>query len=159
MGARARDVMQGPVVSVSPETSLADVVRLFAEEQIHGAPVISDDGEVVGVISMSDLIGAAMNDAESGGLASDYLRELVEFSAPDWASGESADFQDRLRQTTAAEVMTSGAATVPASAPVGEVAALMYQSRIHRVWVVERGGLVGVISTFDLLPLVAKANL
>jgi signal-transduction protein with cAMP-binding, CBS, and nucleotidyltransferase domain len=35
----------------------------------------------------------------------------------------------------------------------------MHRDRIHRVWVTERGALVGVVSTFDLLPLLAKATL
>src|SRR5690606_8546126 len=34
---RARDVMQKNVISVTPETSVADVARLFVEEGIHGA--------------------------------------------------------------------------------------------------------------------------
>jgi CBS domain-containing protein len=54
--------------------------------------------------------------------------------------------------------MTPGGACVPTSAPVSEVAALMHERRIHRVWVTERGVLAGVISSFDLLPLLAKSN-
>ena len=155
----ARDVMQSPVISVSPETPLADVHRLFADEEIHGAPVITDDGRVVGVITSTDLVNAALEESESGAFGSDYLRELVEFSGPDWSRGAPADFQDRLAQVTVADVMTPTAATVSATLPVADVAARMHRDRIHRVWVTERGGLVGVISTFDLLPLVAKAGL
>lgn len=154
----ARDVMQSPVISVSPETSLSDVHRLFAEEEIHGAPVIGDEGVMIGVITSTDLVNAVLEQSESGAFGSEYLRELVEFSGPDWSRGTPADFQDRLRQLSAEDVMTPGAACVPASATVGEVAALMHERRIHRVWVTERGVLAGVISSFDLLPLIAKAN-
>jgi CBS domain-containing protein len=158
MTMRARDVMQSPVISVSPETSLADVHRLFAEEEIHGAPVIGDDGSMVGVITSTDLVNAVLEQTESGAFGSEYLRELVEFSGPDWSRGTPADFQDRLRQLSAQDIMTPGGACVPASAPVSEVAALMHERHIHRVWVTERGVLAGVISSFDLLPLLAKSN-
>lgn len=38
MNLTARSVMTNPVVAVSPETSLADVHRLFVEEGIHTGP-------------------------------------------------------------------------------------------------------------------------
>jgi len=155
----ARDVMQGPVVSVSPETPLSQVHRLFAEEEIHGAPVIADDGALLGVITSTDLVNAVLEQSESSAFGSDYLRELVEFSGPDWSRGAPEDFQNRLHQLTAAEVMTPSVSSVSSSMPVGEVAARMHRDHIHRVWVTEHGMLVGVISSFDLLPLLAKANL
>lgn len=160
MATLARDVMQSPVATVSPETPLIDVHRLFIDEEIHGAPVVREDGAVVGVITISDLINATLDETESAQFDRDYLRELIEFSGPDWrSSGAPADFQDRLSQLTAEDVMTPSAACVPGSTPVGEVASLMHSQRIHRVWVTERGVIAGVVSAFDLLPLLAKAGL
>jgi CBS domain-containing protein len=135
------------------------VHRTFLDEEIHGAPVVSDEGAMLGAITLTDLVRAALDTTESAAFSSDYLRELVEFSGPDWQGGP-ADFQDRLGQLTAAEVMTPSPASVTASAPVADVAKLMHERRIHRVWVVtERGALAGVISSFDLLPLIANAKL
>jgi CBS domain-containing protein len=159
MAMLARDVMQGPVISVSPETPLSQVHRLFADEEIHGAPVVADDGTLLGVVTSTDLVNAVLEQSESAAFGSDYLRELVEFSGPDWSRGAPEDFQDRLRQITAADIMTPSVSSVSASMPVGEVAARMHRDRIHRVWVTERSVLIGVISSFDLLPLLAKANL
>jgi len=158
MGVVARDVMQNPVISISPDTPLSDVHRTFIDEEIHGAPVVSDEGVMLGAITLTDLVCAAFDATESAAFSSEYLRELFEFSGPDWQGGP-ADFQNRLQQMTAAEVMTPSPASVDAGAPVGEVAKLMHESRIHRVWVTERGGIVGVISSFDLLPLIMKAGL
>jgi CBS domain-containing protein len=149
--------MQHPVHSVAPETPLASVHQLFVDEGIHGAPVVSDDGRLLGVVSSTDLITATLEQRESAAFSSDYARELVEFSGPDWSRGGPEDFQDRLAQLTAADVMTRGASTVDARSPIADVAALLHKERIHRVWVMDRDALVGVISTFDLLPIVVKA--
>ncbi len=157
MGTLARNVMQSPVISVSPETTLMDVHRLFVDEEIHSAPVVDDDGRLLGVISTTELVAAALEQTESAAFGSEYLRELVEFSGPDWSRGGPEDFQDRLRQLTVDDVMTRGAPCVNAAATIGEVAAFMHKERLHRVWVMERGMLAGVISTFDLLPLLEKA--
>src|SRR5512139_319782 len=81
----ARSVMTDSVVTVSPEMSLLDVMRLFVEEDIHAAPVVGDDGELVGVISTSDLLRAQEEEHDTASTATDYLRGLLEFSLPDWA--------------------------------------------------------------------------
>ena len=148
----ARSVMTDSVVSVSPEASLADVLRLFVEEGVHGAPVIGDDGEIKGVISTSDLL-RAQNNERSGALAdADYLREYLDFSGPA-GSDELVDLQDRLAQQSVSEVMTPSYASVTSDASISEVARCLYQNKIHRVWVEENGRLCGVISALDLMPL------
>jgi CBS domain-containing protein len=79
---RARDLMQTDVLTVSPETSLLDMHRMFIEEEIHGAPVVDDDGSVRGVISSLDLLRpGADGDAPERLTASDIMtRELVAVS-------------------------------------------------------------------------------
>ncbi len=151
----AQNVMTNPVVAVSPAMSLADAHRLFVEEGIHGAPVLDDDGSIVGVVTSSDLLRAVHDEHDSVTRSSDYLRDLLEFSAPDWA-GETSDFQDRLGERSVEEVMTPTAVTVRPDAPISEVARALRENRIHRVWVEEDGKLRGVISTFDLLPILEE---
>ena len=148
-------VMQTSVVAVSPETTLADVQRLFVEEEIHGAPVVDDDGSVVGVVTSADLLRAAEEERDTAVVDSDYFRDTLEFSGPDW-SGVPEDLQDRLANLTAADAMTPQAVTVRRTTTVPEVAALLRQHRVHRVFVVEEQGLVGVVSTFDLLECLEK---
>ena len=155
MPTTAADLMTRAVVSVGPETPLLEVYRLFVDEQIHGAPVMDEEERLIGVVSSSDLLRSVDDERDTAIASSDYLRDLVEFSGPDWGRGLT-DFQDRLAQLTVADVMTAAAATVEADTPISEVARLLRQHGIHRAWVVEEGRLCGVISTFDLLPLVEK---
>jgi CBS domain-containing protein len=155
--ATARDVMTRSVVSVGPDTPLLDVYRLFVSEQIHGAPVVDDEEMLIGVISSSDLLRAADEERDTALSSSDYLRDLVEFSGPDWGRGLT-DFQDRLAARTVAEVMTPNAVAVRPDTPVAEVARVLRQHQVHRVWVEDEGRVCGVVSTFDLLPLVEKAG-
>jgi CBS domain-containing protein len=155
MPATARDVMTRSVVSVGPDTPLLDVYRLFVAEQIHGAPVVDDEELLIGVVSSSDLLRAADEERGTAISSSDYLRDLVEFSGPDWGKGLS-DFQNRLAALTVADVMTPTAVTVRPDTPVSEVARILRQHQVHRVWVEDEGRVCGVVSTFDLLPLVEK---
>lgn len=155
MTSTARDVMTRSVVSVGPDTPLLDVYRLFVAEQIHGAPVVDEEELLIGVISSSDLLRAADEERDTAVASSDYLRDLVEFSGPDWGKGLS-DFQNRLAAVTVADVMTPTAVTVRPDTPVAEVARILRQHQVHRVWVEDEGRVCGVVSTFDLLPLIEK---
>lgn len=53
---RARDIMTKEVITVSPETDIAQATRLLLENHINGAPVVNADGELVGMLCQSDLI-------------------------------------------------------------------------------------------------------
>lgn len=50
------EVMTQVVVTVEPETAIAEVIELFRSRHISGAPVVSRDGTVLGVISTSDVL-------------------------------------------------------------------------------------------------------
>ncbi len=152
--------MTESVVSVSPESSLLNVLRVFVQEDIHGAPVVDEAGEFVGVISTSDLLRAEVDEHDTARSAPDYMRDLLEFSAPD-SSPSLADFQDRLAQQTVAEVMTNALVGVATDAPLEEIANCLHRNQIHRVWVIEDGRVCGVISALDLMPAIeqlAKAD-
>jgi CBS domain-containing protein len=78
----ARDFMQTDVLIVSPETPLVDIHRMFVEEEIHGAPVVDDDGKVCGVITSLDLLRPGADEIDAARLtAADIMtREIVAVS-------------------------------------------------------------------------------
>jgi CBS domain-containing protein len=153
----AGEVMQTDVISVSPHASLIEVHRLFLEEEISGAPVIDDEGTVLGVISSKDLLRAVQDEYESGaaGAAPVYFREELPYSGPDWRSAPG-DFHDRMAALTAADAMVHELIAVPPQTPVAEVARIMRAQRIHRVFVVKEQELLGIVTTFDLVGLLGR---
>jgi CBS domain-containing protein len=74
--------MQTDVLIVSPETPLVDIHRMFVEEEIHGAPVVDDDGKVCGVITSLDLLRPGADEIDAARLtAADIMtREIVAVS-------------------------------------------------------------------------------
>lgn len=76
---RARDFMQTDVMVITTDTSLLDIHRMFVQEEIHGAPVVDDDGTVRGVITSLDLLKPGADDVDSERLtAADVMtREVV----------------------------------------------------------------------------------
>ena len=53
---QAKDVMTRSVVSVAPETPVAEIARELIERGVSAVPVVEDTGEIVGIVSEGDLM-------------------------------------------------------------------------------------------------------
>lgn len=53
---KARDIMRRRVLSVTPETTLADLALFLAEHHVSGVPVLGPEGDLIGVVSQTDLL-------------------------------------------------------------------------------------------------------
>jgi CBS domain-containing protein len=151
----AADVMETHIISVSPETSLMDVHRVFIEEEIHGAPVIDDSKTVLGVISSADLVRALSDERAADESESRYLEQVLEVSRFDWDQMQP-DFRGRLAGLRVEDAMTKSLSSVKPGDSIGTVATRMRQDRVHRVLVVDGDQLVGIISSFDLVALLEE---
>ena len=155
----AKDVMQTHVVSVGSDDPLPAVYRLFADEEISGAPVVDESGEVVGVVSIRDLIRTTRENQESSFVDSNYFHNGL-FDAGGNCLMIEHDFEETLPQRTVSEVMTTSVVTVAPDTPVSEIVKTILRDRVHRVLVVERqrdkATLVGLISLLDLVALLVS---
>ena len=76
----ARDIMTREVATVAPDTPLAAIATLLEKRRIKRVPVL-DDGQLVGIVSRSDLVhalvSAARGGAPAGPITDDAIRALV----------------------------------------------------------------------------------
>lgn len=57
MNATISDVMNSPVMTLTPHRSAGHARELMAEHGVSAFPVVGPDGELVGIVTASDLIG------------------------------------------------------------------------------------------------------
>ncbi len=76
----AHDIMVTKLVTLSPEMTLIDAARLLLRNRISGAPVVNDEGELIGIFSeqdvMSALIDAVYEDLPSSDVRNYMSRDL-----------------------------------------------------------------------------------
>ncbi len=149
MDPRAGDVMETHVVAVGPLDPLESVQRLFADESIHGAPVVDEQGRILGVISAADLMRAAADERDA---ARPSLRDTREPEAWDPA------LEREIVHECAEDVMTDAVVQVPPDTLVSEVARILREQQVHRVLVMDRDEILGIITTFDLLRLFERPD-
>lgn len=149
--ATVADIMDAEPVTVSPETTIEEVVRLLADHDLQGVPVVNDGGRCIGIVTEADLV---LTD-EEGDLHIPHYVELmggVVFLEP------LRRFEERLRRAvaaTAADMMTADPVTVDAAASPREAARIIAEEGHNRLPVVEHGRLVGVVTRADVLRALA----
>lgn len=53
---KVNEVMTSDLICFSPQILMQEVLEVFRQKRISGAPIISNNGELIGIISMEDLI-------------------------------------------------------------------------------------------------------
>ena len=83
---KVRDYMTTRLVTFRPDTNVVEAMDTFLKNRISGAPVIDDEGNMVGILSEVDLMQVVVQDSyydESVGIVSDYMRKEVDTIDPD----------------------------------------------------------------------------
>lgn len=55
-GATVKDLCSEQVVTVTPDTPLDEIATMMTEKKIHTLPVVSETGEMLGVVGKKDII-------------------------------------------------------------------------------------------------------
>ena len=142
---RARDLMTHDVVTLSPTTPVAVIAELLVTHRINGAPVVDDDGRLVGIVTAGDLLHRAADErlAESGSVWKEsFWRRTSRRTPPE---------RDRAEGRTAAEVMTREVLTVTPETDLVSVARVLLDRDIQAVPVLTRTTVSGIISRHDIL--------
>lgn len=136
-----QDVMRTEVVTVAPDTPVAEVVTLLLQKRTRSLPVVAENGRPLGIITDGDLLRRA-------GLST-RLDLQAELSAADWQQ-QLAEL--RAQNGTAVSLMTDPLITISAAAPLGQAVQVMSQHDLKRLPVVDGNGrLTGWISRVDIL--------
>jgi CBS domain-containing protein len=151
---KAKDIMTAEVVCVRTGTSLRELERIFLEKGISGAPVVDDTGNLVGVISQTDLVYFHLTRGDRPFNESDFYR-----SAGLERAFESSGFRiENYDIGWVGEMMTPVVHTVSPEESIENIARLMTVARVHRVIVTENRKVVGLVSAMDLLKVIAGTS-
>jgi CBS domain-containing protein len=147
------EIMTTDVVTFTRETTVEEAAAALAERGISGAPVVGDDGRLVGLIDDSDIIvSEARIRAPS---AIEFLGAYIPLP------GSVDRFRDEIRHALAATVEDlmddEAPPSVLATATVEDVATIMVQHHLSRVPVVDADRrVIGIVSRGDLVKAIGR---
>ena len=142
-----RQVMTTDVLTFRPTDRVESAARALAERKLGGAPVVDDDGVVVGLLEDDDLI---VQDSQL------HLPTVISvFGAYLELPSSLRHFESDLRKAvgaTVADVMDAEAPMCSADDTLESVATTLHDNNSSRLAVVDDDGrLVGIVSRGDLV--------
>lgn len=148
---KVRDVMTPDPVTVGPETPVTELAKLMIEMQIGGVPVVDGEGDLLGIVTESDLI---VQDSDV------HFPSFVHFlDSYIFVPGAIHRFEEKFRKAvgaTAGDLMTEEVLTVDVDDSVEDVATMMSRKKLKRFPVIEGGSLAGMITMADIVKLISR---
>jgi CBS domain-containing protein len=146
---KVRDVMTRDVFLARPDTPVHRIAQIMRDRNVSGVPVVDAEQRVVGIVSELDLI--VRNTRLDPPAFFQILDGRIPLESP-------AHYQQRLRHmlgTRASDVMTERVVVTGPDTELEDLAALMVKQGVNPVPVVEDGKLVGVVSRYDIVRMMA----
>lgn len=141
-GRAVREVMTSQVVTVHQDASFKAVVRALEERHVDAAPVVDDDGRLVGIVSESDLT-------------------CHEGSPPrlvDWFTKSGRQQTRKSHGHRARDLMSTPVQTIAPDATVGAALREMTRHHVGRLVVTDDDGIAGILTRSDLLRVFLRAD-
>jgi CBS domain-containing protein len=128
----ARDLMRTEVVTVREDVPVGDLCDILQAAHVNGLPVLSTEGELVGIVTEQDVLYGTMGGRDAGREGSPLLVR---------------------------DIMTSPAVCATEDTDIVELCGLMWGMRIHRIPIVREGRVTGLVTALDLVRAVAEGAL
>jgi CBS-domain-containing membrane protein len=153
---RADEVMTRDVETLRTDDTLAHAASKFLQGQISGAPVVDDEGTCVGVLSLTDILGAADKVTERHAAVADAFFSRADLVLPvSVYEDELLTVRDKIApaaEKPVGDFMITDIVTVDAGDSLERVIRDLIDAKIHRVIVVDdQRRMLGLITTIDVI--------
>ena len=150
----AKDLMTEKVVCVHPETPIPSLIKILIKNHINGAPVVDKDGKLVGVVSKTDIVEYDEKISKKRGLSS-KKSFYSDTNGKQKKAFEKISKSKGFGKTVVKDIMTSHVITAQADDTIDRLAKIMHDKKIHRIIIQDKGQVVGIVSTLDILHAVS----
>jgi len=146
----AKSVMTTDLVTISPETTVAEAARRMLIRRVSAVPVVDPDNRPLGLVSEGDVMRHFSAQFQSK--RAQWLRLLAEGEtlAPEFLA------ELRLNQQRVRGIMHTAIISADEEASLADLADLMLKHGIKRVPILRDGVLVGIVSRADVVRAVVE---
>jgi CBS domain-containing protein len=156
---KVEEVMTKKVITLKSSQTVSEAVGELAEHGISGAPVLDEEGKLVGMLTEQDIIGALKTRSKHIEMVYPSLSVLsVAFVEKDDIK-ETLEAFGEIAATKIEDIMVRPPIYAEKGTDLAKVVELMSLRDINRLPVMESGKLVGIVSRADIIKGLAKSKL
>ncbi len=134
-----------PAVTITPDASEREALKVLLENDIPGVPVVDEEGFLIGFVTDGHLLASAMPE---------YLKVMADVSFVSEAGDEWVDYFAGSAERPVSEVMSTEVSQIEIGKSEVVVAHKMVHDGVSSVVVTEGGKVVGVVNRLDLFAAV-----
>jgi CBS domain-containing protein len=142
---KAKDIMTTAVITVTPDTSVEELGRLFIEKGVSGVPVVDDRQVLVGIVTENDLI------RQNERFHIPTLLRIFDAVIPLQGSASIEAEIRRMSASRVSEICTKKVVTVEPETSIQDIATIMSEKGVHLLPVMSSGKLLGIIGKMDII--------
>jgi CBS domain-containing protein len=146
---KASDVMTKRVISIEPQATIVQAIRLMLKNHLSGLPVLDRSGKLVGVITEGDFLHR-----REIGTERKHNAWFVAVFGPEQSTRDYV----RAHGIKVGELMTRQPITVNEDTSLDRVVHLMERHHIKRLPVLRKNKVVGIISRANLMRALASIH-
>jgi CBS domain-containing protein len=141
----AKDIMSKNVLTVKPETNVSELAQLLTSNNINGAPVVDDNGKLIGVVTENDLV--FQKKKVHIPTVINLLDSFIYLESQEKMKKE----MEKITASTVEKIYSKDVKTVSPDTPIDEIATIMAEKFIHTIPVMENDTIVGIIGKKDII--------
>ena len=147
-----REIMTKDVVTLNAYTSLREASEILAKNDISGAPVLDNDGGLIGVVTETDILRSVGKAADQVKMVYPSIHTMGVFFEMSRGEVEILKAFEEQANTVIMDVMTKKVITCTLETTVNEVARIFIDKGINRLPVVDEDGkVIGIVTRGDIV--------
>jgi len=131
----AKDIMTKDMVTISQDASLHDAGQLIKEKRINGVPIVDEEKNLLGIITLMDLLNII-----------NVLSKKMDMNQEDHIN----HLRNLFKEKKVKEFMVKNVESLKEDSNLTDIMNLMFNKKIHTIPILNDNKLVGVLGKHDL---------
>jgi CBS-domain-containing membrane protein len=141
----AKDIMSKDVITVGLQTSVSELAEILWKNRISGAPVLDENGDVVSVVTESDLIDQTKK------IHIPTMISILDSVIFLESSKKTEKEIKKMAGNTVQDICSMELVSVKEDTGLDEIATIMAEKKVHTLPVIQDRKLIGVIGKSDII--------